>query len=58
MCSFLSKYVLIFFLLGCSGYGGVPQLSVMGNDCLYIADGVGHTAGTNSLHGAPLQPYG
>lgn len=57
VCSFWSKDVLMVFLLGCSGYGRVPQLSNMGNDCLYISDGVGRTASPNSLHGAPLQPY-
>lgn len=45
------------FLFGSSGHGRVPQLSNMGNDCLYISDGVGHTASPSSLHGAPLQPY-
>lgn len=56
-CYFSGKDVLIIFLLCFSGYGRVPQLSNMGNDCLYIFDGVGHFASPNSLHGTPLQPY-
>lgn len=57
LCYFSSKDVLTVFLLCFSGSGRVPQLSNVGNDRLYIFDGVGHTASPNSLHGAPLQPH-